>query len=199
MFVVIFAYLIVNCYIINRLSFWFRDISKKYLKQVLLCIYITLSMKPILGYILPISKLQEITQKISNNFTPVLLHTFLVLLTAHVFAFITYKIIKTNKPKQKNKVNIIIQISIICIASLYGFYHAKDIKIKKYNLNIEKKTSLTNLKIALISDIHLGYNIGIKTVEKIKNNINKEAVDLVLIAGDIFDNSYDVVDDIEKF
>ena len=35
-------------------------------------------------------------------------------------------------------------------------------------------------------------------MQKIKDNINNEDVDLVLIAGDIFDNSYDAVDDIDK-
>ena len=45
-----------------------------------------------------------------------------------------------------------------------------------------------------MADFHLGYSVGYKMMEKMEDIINKEDVDLVLIAGDIFDNSYDSLD-----
>lgn len=101
-FIVIAVYLVANIYIIDRLRLWFKTNNKKYLKMILFCIYIILSMTPILGYILPFSTAQEIIQKIANNFTPVLLHTFLVLLTTNILGYILYKILKINR-KEKGK------------------------------------------------------------------------------------------------
>lgn len=45
------------------------------------------------------------------------------------------------------------------------------------------------LKIVAISDMHLGYNIGKKELQNWITIINKENPDVVVIAGDIIDNS----------
>lgn len=50
-----------------------------------------------------------------------------------------------------------------------------------------------DLKIVLVSDLHLGYNIGLRQMEKMVAKINAEKADLVVIAGDIFDNEWEVV------
>ena len=50
-----------------------------------------------------------------------------------------------------------------------------------------------DLKIVLVSDLHLGYNIGLRQMEKMVAKINAEKADLVVIAGDIFDNEWEAV------
>ena len=50
-----------------------------------------------------------------------------------------------------------------------------------------------DLKIVLVSDLHLGYNIGLRQMEKMVAKINAEEADLVVIAGDIFDNEWEAV------
>ena len=50
-----------------------------------------------------------------------------------------------------------------------------------------------DLKIILVSDLHLGYNIGLRQMEKMVAKINAEKADLVVIAGDIFDNEWEAV------
>jgi len=50
-------------------------------------------------------------------------------------------------------------------------------------------TSVKPLRIVAISDLHLGYGIGKKEFEGWVNTINAENPDIVLIAGDIIDNS----------
>lgn len=46
-----------------------------------------------------------------------------------------------------------------------------------------------SLRIVAISDLHLGYTIGTKELEKWVALINKENPDIILIAGDLIDNS----------
>lgn len=60
------------------------------------------------------------------------------------------------------------------------------IKIEK---TIGDSTNVKPLRIVAISDLHLGYGIGKKEFEQWIDLINAEHPDIVLIAGDIIDNS----------
>ena len=57
---------------------------------------------------------------------------------------------------------------------------------------------MKELNVVLIADLHLGYNIGCKQMEQMTEKINKQKPDLVVVAGDIFDNEYEALDDPEK-
>ena len=57
---------------------------------------------------------------------------------------------------------------------------------------------MDSLKIVLLADIHFGYSIGEKNAELLVNAINAQKPDLVCIAGDIFDNEYEGLKDLEK-
>lgn len=57
------------------------------------------------------------------------------------------------------------------------------------NLNVAKSGLERPLKIVSISDLHLGYVIGRGEFSKWVDLINKEQADIVLIAGDVVDNT----------
>ena len=72
-----------------------------------------------------------------------------------------------------------------------------DVTINK-EVQDENGQKMDSMKIVLVADLHLGYNIGTRQVQRIVNSINKQDADLVLIAGDIFDNEWEAVDQPEK-
>jgi predicted MPP superfamily phosphohydrolase len=77
-----------------------------------------------------------------------------------------------------------------------GAFHARSIRTVKYNINLEGQGGLAaqgNLRIALISDLHMGTSVGQKHIAKIVNVINKAGPDIVCIAGDIFDGHVESV------
>lgn len=78
-------------------------------------------------------------------------------------------------------------VMILLIYS-YGYLHQSKIYVKNYDVVITKP--INSLKIALISDLHLGYMNTEKHLNKIVNKINQLDVDVVCIAGDIFDGNY---------
>ena len=49
---------------------------------------------------------------------------------------------------------------------------------------------MKKLRISLVSDLHLGYNSSLNHVKKMVKMINDSNSDLVVMAGDIFDNNY---------
>ena len=69
--------------------------------------------------------------------------------------------------------------------------HAQEPKIVNYEINIDKETDhVKDLKIALITDLHLSVNSNVKLTRKMVEKVNSADPDLVVIAGDIFTSNY---------
>jgi len=72
----------------------------------------------------------------------------------------------------------------------YGTYNGRQIKQASYTVQIEKKASHENLNIVLIADTHLGYQNDEKRLAKIVKKINALEPDIVVIAGDVFNDNF---------
>ena len=84
------------------------------------------------------------------------------------------------------------------ITSGYGFYNARQIDRIEYDIKLESKTDISDIKMVMISDIHLG-TVGCEgRLESIVKEINSQKPDVVCIAGDLFDSSMDLLSDPEK-
>lgn len=95
------------------------------------------------------------------------------------------------------KLNFIIAISIIVGLLGYGTYRAKDLKLTSYEINRGSRTE-DEIKIALITDLHLGSNISLEQIQKLVEEINRAKVDLVVFGGDIFDSTTALIDRPDK-
>lgn len=81
---------------------------------------------------------------------------------------------------------------------LYGIFNARNIKVNEYSVTVNKSCgSDKHLKAVLVADLHMGYAIGVDHITNMVEKINQQDADIVIIAGDIFDNSYDGMDDPE--
>ncbi|MGL4990975.1 MAG: metallophosphoesterase [Sarcina sp.] len=83
-----------------------------------------------------------------------------------------------------------IQIVILVLIFAYGRYNASKVKIRNYNIKLDKKSELDKLDVVLISDLHLGYFNDNKKFEKNIERINNLNADLVVISGDLFDQNF---------
>jgi predicted MPP superfamily phosphohydrolase len=202
------VYTLINLYILMRILGWIsylsKSLNKKYIKIGVVILYTICYLSPIVGYLLPISNFQKNIQEFANSFMGVLIYMLMVTSISDIIKLILFKIFKLKNDRQKMKqffyvVGIIATIVVVG-TSIYGLIHARNITVRNYNVKISKsiESEKKDLKIALIADLHLGYNIGYKMMEQMVEKINNQNVDLVLIAGDIFDNSSVTVDDIEK-
>lgn len=72
--------------------------------------------------------------------------------------------------------------------TVYGTVHAADIQIRRYTVGLgQEQDGEDTLRIALLSDIHLGYVIEEKHLAKVVAEVNALKPDIICIAGDIFD------------
>lgn len=80
-------------------------------------------------------------------------------------------------------------LPVTCALLLYGYFNYRNPKIEHIEVRTSKDFDGDNLRIVAISDVHLGYGTGIKSLERYVELINAQHPDIVLIAGDLIDNS----------
>lgn len=73
---------------------------------------------------------------------------------------------------------------------VWGFCHARTIRHVSYDISLESRRDISDLKVVLISDLHLGAIGSEGRLEKIVTEINAAHPDVVCIAGDFFDTDF---------
>lgn len=84
---------------------------------------------------------------------------------------------------------------------VYGIRHADKIVLTRYQIRIHKayrSEKQQNLRIVLLADLHLGSSVGKKQVSRIVSMVNQCRPDLIVIAGDLFDNDFSSIEDPEE-
>jgi uncharacterized protein len=95
---------------------------------------------------------------------------------------------------------ITVGISVILIAG--GFINAVIPVVKEYNISIPKHTEgLKTLRVAAVSDIHLGSIIRKRSMKKLSQMLDRMKPDVVFLLGDIVDGELGPVlrDDLLKY
>lgn len=80
-------------------------------------------------------------------------------------------------------------LPVTCALLIYGYINYRTPKIEHIEVNTERNFDGKNLRIVAISDVHLGYGTGLSALQRYIELINTQHPDLVLITGDLVDNS----------
>lgn len=195
-------YIIGNIYICVRTLQWFSACSEHTnrfgFRLFFIVLYGLLALSIGLAFILPHSNIQRIFSCIGSYWLGILLYTILVLGTVEIIRGILYfthivptEILTAGKTFVITGFLCIIVIAFFCI---WGVVSAVHVRSTSYDVTIEKDGGkLKELNIALAADLHLGYTVGPKMMRQMVEKINAQNPDIVLIAGDIFDNDYDAM------
>ena len=203
-------YLLFQAYILLWLYAWADSCSPAlhslFFRIPVTVLYLFFAVSPLTGFLITKEPLHHFLRVISNYWLGTLEYILLFIITFDVIRRVTghsffmkyrYPAMLHTMPK-----NLVIfggfAIGLILMVSIYGVLHARRVYVRQDPVVIEKSSSLPGLKIALIADLHLGYNSTKSHVRKIVDTINSQNVDLVCIAGDLFDNDYDAIKDPDK-
>jgi uncharacterized protein len=88
-----------------------------------------------------------------------------------------------------------IAICLTLITMIYGVYNARSIRTVYYTVTLNKRYEMPHLRIALVSDLHIGGTVGRKWVANIVDAVNRTEPDLICIAGDIIDSNLEGISD----
>lgn len=200
-------YLIGNVYICCRTLQWLSacsdTTSRSGFRLFFIITYTFLALSIGLAFILPHSGFQRILACIGTYWLGILLYIIIILgavelirLILHITHAVPFETLTDRK--------IFIATGLICIAAIaffciWGIISAVHVRSTNYEITIDKNGGkLDELNIALVADLHLGYTVGPRMIRQMVNKINAQNPDIVLIAGDIFDNDYDAIGNPEE-
>ncbi|MDR1980969.1 MAG: metallophosphoesterase [Tannerellaceae bacterium] len=84
-----------------------------------------------------------------------------------------------------------VALALTCSALCYGYWHYRHPVVNHVDIAIKKAVDspVKQLKVVAISDLHLGYGTDKPALKAYVRLINDQQADLILIAGDLVDNS----------
>ena len=193
LFLIIPAYILINCYLLHRIYKWLTACSGVFHSRKFVIPYITvytlLALSLLFAFALPSCGLQVAVKRLSNYW----LGTFLYILMFVAIADICRLILKRIHGRihdfffsKKGYVFTGIFLTILtAVFSIYGSVNAKLVRVTPYEVTIDKECpGIVQLKIALIADLHLGYSVGDAQMRRMVEKVNSMEPDLILVAGD---------------
>jgi len=197
---VLMLYGAMNFYVGSRIFFWLKLIWPVLPVWLFALLYVFLASSIFVGYLIPVSGPAKAFHLISNYWLAIFLYLLLAIIIIDFFYFVGRftaigSIISTSKALISAGLIVLL---LVCLLLAIGTYTGNNVKIKEYDVSILKNGGARDeLNLILISDLHLGYTVGEKHVNKLVKEINRLNPDIVCIAGDTFDNHYASIENIE--
>ncbi len=201
------VYILINIYLFLRMLRWAGACAKvfknKWVCRLLGVLYLFFAGSLLIAFLMPEGNGRRLLKLLSNYWLGVLLYLVLAIGIADgirlVVCLIKRKHIRQIHSERKLAITGAVCALAVIGLSLWGVIQARIIRVTPYEITVDKEAgNLDSLKVVLVADLHLGYNIGVSHMEQMVEKINEQDADLVVIAGDIFDNEYEALEDPEK-
>lgn len=198
-------YLGVSSYMMFRFFYWMKHCNHRFnwlrFKVPFAVVYLFMALSPVIAFLLPKSAVAIVIRRISTYWIGIMLYSLLYVVLFDLLRLIAkHTKLKNTLLFSRGSVISIGSVVVACAVAtcLYGIFNARNIKVNEYSVTVNKSCgSEKHLKAVLVADLHMGYAIGVDHITNMVEKINQQDADIVIIAGDIFDNSYDGMDDPE--
>ncbi len=198
-------YLGVSSYMMFRFFYWMKHCNHRFnwlrFKVPFAVVYLFMALSPVIAFLLPKSAVTIVIRRISTYWIGIMLYSLLYVVLFDLLRLIAkHTKLKNTLLFSRGSVISIGSVVVACAVAtcLYGIFNARNIKVNEYSVTVNKSCgSDKHLKAVLVADLHMGYAIGVDHITNMVEKINQQDADIVIIAGDIFDNSYDGMDDPE--
>lgn len=198
-------YLGVSSYMMFRFFYWMKHCNHRFnwlrFKVPFAVVYLFMALSPVIAFLLPKSAVAIVIRRISTYWIGIMLYSLLYVVLFDLLRLIAkHTKLKNTLLFSRGSVISIGSVVVACAVAtcLYGIFNARNIKVNEYSVTVNKSCSSDkHLKAVLVADLHMGYAIGVDHITNMVEKINAQDPDIVIIAGDIFDNSYDGMDDPE--
>lgn len=198
------VYIILSLYLIWRIQHWFGHViplfKHKWVASLWISVFIVFASSLFFGVFLPHSPVQAFIHKMSNVWLGTWIYFIFFILIADIIVLILKLINKKKEIPLLKQMRGYLVIGILVVSmsvglTVYGTVHYKQIHTNSYDVTVEKNVKgFDSLNIVLVADLHMGYTVGCKQIREMVDTINKMDADIIVVAGDIFDNDYDSLD-----
>ncbi|WP_315115292.1 metallophosphoesterase [uncultured Clostridium sp.] len=158
-------------------------------------VYIFIALSLILGYLPLPSSIKGVMSWIGSHWMGIFVYLLMLFLVADLLILLG-SIIKIIPNPIAQSIRFYAGLIVILLTTglvSYGIYNANQIKYVSYDVQIKETTLSDDMKIVLISDLHLGAINSEKRLGSMVQGINNLEPDLVCIVGDIFNDDYNAI------
>lgn len=198
------VYILVNVYIFWRVTGWlkvgFPALRTRGGVLASAAVYSFFALSFLIAFLMPPQAAAcRVMKQIGNYWLGVLLYMILIIVVADVTRLVLLHILHIDRkklctPRIRRIVGRACMVLILAV-SVLGVVNAGIVRTTPYEITVNKQAGkMDSLKVVLAADLHLGYNIGVRQMQKMVEKINEQDADLVVFAGDIFDNEWDAVE-----
>ncbi|WP_434302263.1 metallophosphoesterase [Clostridium botulinum] len=184
-----------NYYIARRLYQWLNVFCQHINVKIYTGIYIFIAVSMIFAF-LPIPRdVKDIISWISSYWMGIFIYLLIFLLAMDFVILLgsIAKIIPSPIPKSvcfyKGLIPILLTMGFVG----YGMYNANQVEHVSYDIQLKENTLSSDIKIVMISDLHLGAINSEKNLERVVQGINDMKPDIVCIVGDIFNDDFNAI------
>lgn len=199
---VILAYSFINLYLLFCTWRWMRLWVPKRFKTwgnvVIPIAYVLIVLPGIIAFFMKPSPLQAKFQRFNNYWLGIFIYFIMFSVVLDIIILILRFFHRAPKsPGVLLRLSIVVGSVFFCMVlsvTLYGIHHADKIYVNQHEVTVEKEVEgIDELHVVLVADWHLGYSVGLDNMKDMVEKINACNPDIIVVAGDIFDNSYDAV------
>ena len=198
-------YLLFNLYLFRRIMGWVRAWFPWFRKRkhwaVSAALYAFFALSFVLAFPLPAGRLKRALMLIGNYWLGVLLYLLLAVLLADGLRLLLVHGLKLRslRSARMHRIAGCLCAAAILVTSVGGVINARVVRVTPYEITVNKSAgSMESMKVVLLADLHLGYNVGLAQMERMVARVNEQGADAVVIAGDIFDNAWEAVEEPEQ-
>lgn len=198
------AYILVNVYIFWRVTGWlkvgFPALRTRGGVLASAAVYSFFALSFLIAFLMPPQATAcRVMKQIGNYWLGVLLYMILIIVVADVTRLVLLHIFHIDRKKlctpRMRRIVGRACMALILAVSVLGVVNAGIVRTTPYEITVNKQAGrIDSLKVVLAADLHLGYNIGVRQMQKMVEKINEQDADLVVFAGDIFDNEWEAVE-----
>lgn len=201
-------YFLANLYIVVWIIRWLKVITGRELylgtKIAIHAVFWTVSLAMYWAMLIPEGSVRRLFNVVGTFWYGAIIYMLLTVGILDIIRIIYRKKKKIPKgelsaPPLTFKIIGIVAIICVAVTTVLGAVNARTLHNTEYEVTVDKKAGdIKDLNVVLVADMHMGYSVGVSMIEDMVDRINSYNPDLVVIAGDIFDNNYDALEDPDK-
>jgi len=196
MVLVLLAYTGINIYTGKKLFGLLHFFLPSFKAFIFWPLYFFLCYSLVAIYILRIARVYPVRQMAMFTF-PLILYFFFALLVFDGLRLVLRLLHRLPLTAGFSAAGTGIALGLAFLLIVYGSCHARDIRTTSYNITLNKNGGDDPLRIAMVSDLHIGVSVGQKWIADIVNTVNNTKPDVIFLAGDIFDGGLDTMPHLE--
>lgn len=198
-------YLLVNLYLLRRLmgwvKAWFPHFRQRKHWAAPIAVYTLFAFSFVFALLLPAGRARRALMLAGNYWLGVLLYLLLAVAFADALRLLLVHGLRLHslRSARMHRIAGCLCAAAILAVSVGGAVNARIVRVTPYEVTVNRSAGgLESLKVVLLADLHLGYNIGLAQMERMTALVNEQDADVIVLAGDIFDNEWEAVEQPER-